>query len=120
MEKSRRHFTKNERWVLEDGLKTQRIMEETVSGHCKHRTSVFRELRRNRGRVGVGVDKQECPKLYVCNSCNQYNFHSNSFVKLNARHLILNVHLFPKCLIEHRLLSNGRNSKIGCHIAESG
>ena len=77
MEKSRRHFTENERRMLEDGLKSHRSMEEIASALCKHRTSVCRELKRNRTRVGVGVEERECPRLlappYVCNSCDQYN-----------------------------------------------
>jgi len=81
MEKSRKHFTEAERRMLEEGLKGlkgqhgQQGMEEIARALCKHRTSVCRELKRNRVRLGVGTSDQECPRLqtppYVCNSCDK-------------------------------------------------
>ena len=69
------HFTETERKVLENLLMSGRSMEEISHALGKHRTSVCRELKRNRSEAGVGLEDGECPRLqlppYVCNSCAQ-------------------------------------------------
>ena len=77
MEKSRRHFTEAERMLLEAGVKAGRSIEEIARNLCKHRTSVCRELMRNRTWGPMGLDDSACPMLeappYVCNACEHVN-----------------------------------------------
>ena len=71
------HFTETERMALEHQLASGKSMAEISRALGKHRTSVCRELKRNRSRIGVGLEEAECPLLrqppYVCNSCSQHS-----------------------------------------------
>ena len=67
------HFTQDERHVLAQCLKGGQDVGEISRILGKHRTSVCRELKRNRVKVGAGPDG--CPLLdsppYVCNTCGR-------------------------------------------------
>jgi len=72
----RKHFTETERMMLETCINERMGIEEISRRLVKHRSSVCRELKRNRTTVGTGLDETPCPRLsqppYVCNACGEY------------------------------------------------
>ena len=69
------HFNETERKVLAEMVGAGKGMQEISAVLHKHRTSVCRELKRNRLKAGIGPGGGECPLLqsppHVCNGCRE-------------------------------------------------